>query len=127
IQDIFVAGDRLLSLGGDVVQARRTLEYDIKVFYINNNASSRLLNQGIVLPKDMSDSLDAALAKCEADRKLFRDAISRYAEVQAAAKTKIDFLNIPGSPSIKSAMQEASKAWATFRSTAEGGEEGGAA
>ncbi len=114
IQDIFIAGDRLLSLGGDVVQARKTLEYDIKVFHIDNNAS-------------LSDRADADLAKCLADRKLFREAISRYAEVQATAKTKIDFLNIPSSPSIKSAMQEASIAWATFRSTAEGGEERGAA
>jgi hypothetical protein len=127
IQDIFIAADRLLSLGEDAVQSRKTLEYDIKVFNINADGNSNLLKQGIIPPKNMSDNVDAALAKCEADRKLFKDAISRYVEVQATAKAKIDFLNIPGSPSIKSAMQETSKAWATFRSTAEAGEQGGAA
>lgn len=119
LQDIFIAGDRLVSLGGDVVQCRKDLEHDIKLFNIRINANSRLLKQGIQPPKDMSDDVDAALAKCDAGRKRFKDAISRYVEVQVTAKTKIDFLNIPGKPSITSAMQEASKAWATFRATAE--------
>ena len=119
LQDIFIAGDRLVSLGGDVVQSRKDLEHDIKVFNIRINANSGLLKQGIRPPKDMSADADTALAKCEAGRKRFGDSIYRYVEVQVTAKTKIDFLNTPGKPTIPSAMQEASRAWATFRTTAE--------
>ncbi len=105
LQDIFIAGDRLLAIAGEIVEARKVVEYDETILDIRLNHHQ---------------DTESAFATRDADRKNFTDALARYIEVQVTAKTKIDFLNLPNSPAIKSSMQEASTVWAQFRSTAEG-------
>jgi hypothetical protein len=115
IQDIFIAGDQLFDLAGDVIRCRKSVEMDDALLDIDLDTEEKLAQIGSSANKQETD---AAFAKKDADKKLFDDALSKYSEVQVTAKTKIDFLNLPGSPSVTASLQQASDGWAEFRSTA---------
>lgn len=115
IQDILIAGDRLFDLAGNVIQCSKTVEMDTTLLDIAIDAETKLAQIGSSANKQ---EVDAGFAKTDADKKRFDDALSKYSEVQVTAKTKIDFLNIPNSPSVKASLQEASNVWIEFKNTA---------